>query len=471
MIRTGLAIASVLCWGVCAAAVSFDFGADLRIRQEIYDNAPCLPGGPGAANGLLNDPGEKSGGYVNRIRFRPRVWGEAKVGEKLRVYTRLADEFRWNITPHSRSSVFPDEIFLDNLFVEAEGLLDGFLDFKVGRQDIDKLYGLDHLFQDGTASDGSRSLYADMAAFTLNFEDERKLDVFAIYQHDNNHLRWGNGLSENRSLTGTGLSGAESERDEWGGGAVWSAKFAEGLDYQIFAMHKNTASYRAKTVKRPSTRRELLGAKLMPRLTDEWSLQFEGMGQIGEDGEGETLYGWSSYAAAMWKSAGASRIKPFASAALHFMSGDKDSAETGGGWDLRCGRGRSATAKSTASAPTTPNAGGATCSMRGSRAASISAGATISPFPPGRCSPPTTTAWAVATAATRGFSARRATAFRCVWPIAARANASRCSAICTPSFSIPATIFRPTVPAGSCAGRWNSNSDYGRIKSFTLWRL
>jgi hypothetical protein len=336
MKRAALA-AAALAAAAASADVEFDAGADLRVRQEFYDNAPCLPGdGRPGHFGLQSRPGVKASDYANRMRFRPRVWGQLKFGECLRVYTRLTDEFRWNVQPNTRSSVFPDEIFLDNLYVEAKGLADGFLDFTVGRQDINSLYGLDHIFQDGTPCDGSRSLYSDMARFALNFTEESKLDVFGLYDHDDNHLRWGSGRSDHRSLTGLGASDAESERDEWGAGAVWSSDLGEELLYQLFAMHKNTAAYMRGGVKRPSTRRELVGAKISPRLTEEWTLQFEGMGQVGENGAGKTLYGWFAYAGVDWKSASESEIKPFGSLGLRFMSGSEDTAETEGGsgaWD------------------------------------------------------------------------------------------------------------------------------------------
>lgn len=312
------------------AEVDFNVGADLRVRQEFYDNVPGLPGG-----GLLSTA--PYGKYVNRMRFRPRVWGELKFADKLRIYSRLTDEFRWNVTnsEKNRKSEFPEEVFLDNLFIEGVGFFDGFFDFVIGRQDVYKLYGLDHIFQDCTPGDGSRSIYSDMVRFTLNFEEDRKLDVFGLYHHDDNHLRWGTSRSAHRQMTGLG-AGAEPEMDEWAIGAVWSAQLSEALPYQLFAIHKNSAAYMRGDSKRPSRRVETIGAKVTPQLTDEWSLQFEAMGQVGENGLGKTLYGWSSYAGVNWKSASESVIKPFGSAALHFMSGSKDTAETDGGhgaWD------------------------------------------------------------------------------------------------------------------------------------------
>lgn len=328
--RSAIWLISALASFVALGDVSFDAGADLRMRQEFYDDVPGLPGG-----GLLSK--QARGKYVNRMRFRPRVWGEIKFEDRLRLYMRLADEFRWNVQPNIRSSRFPDEVFLDNLYVQAQGLFDGFFDFTVGRQDVYKLYGLEHIFQDATPNDGSRSLFADMARFTLNFTDVSKLDVFGLYLQDDNHLRWGNSLSDHRSLTGLGASGAEAERDEWGAGAVWSSEICEDLPYQLYAMHKNTRSYKVKGSKRPSTRIETLGAKITPKFDDEWSLEFEGIGQIGETGEGSTLYGWSSYAGVNWRESEAfSGVKPFASAGLLMMSGSKDVDENGygrGAWD------------------------------------------------------------------------------------------------------------------------------------------
>ena len=329
MRRALVSVAAALAAFTASAEIDFDAGADLRVREEIFDNVPGLPGG-----GLASQ--SPYGKYTNRMRYRVRAWGELKLEERLRIYTRLTDEFRWNIRPKTRSSRFPDEVFLDNLFIEGKGYFDGFLDFTVGRQDIMRLYGLEQIFQDGTPNDGSRSIFADMIRFTLNFTEESKLDMFGLYQHDDNHLRWGNGLSDHRSLMGLGGSGAEPERDEWGFGAVWSSDFGEDLPYQLYAIHKNVASYRRAGRKIPSARRETFGFKIVPRLDDEWSLQFEAAGQVGENGAGKSLYGWMSYAGVNWKDASESEIKPFASAGLLMLSGSKDTAETEGGsgaWD------------------------------------------------------------------------------------------------------------------------------------------
>ena len=69
-----------------------------------------------------------------------------------------------------------------------------------------------------------------------------------------------------------------------------SARSPTRLPYQVFAMQKVTERFTRNHVRHPYTRRELVGVKLMPQLTDELSLQLEAMGQIGRNGDGGWTY-------------------------------------------------------------------------------------------------------------------------------------------------------------------------------------
>ena len=323
---------------ILAAALTFDAGADLRIRQELVGNVAGMPGGGVQLPTRRDD-------FTDHIRFRPRVWGESTLVTEnagvFRLYARVMDEFRWCIEPYRPSQVFPDEVVLDNLYLEGAGLFDGFLDFNIGRQDIYGIYGLDHIFVDGTPGDGSRSVYADMARLTLNFTEVSKLDLFTIYNFDETDVRWGNDRSKHRSLTGFG-GGAEPEMDDWGFGAIWGSDFGKALPYQLFVMQKNYDRFYRNDVKHPRNQRELVGFKLMPQLDEEWSLQLEGMSQVGANGRSDMQTGWSSYAGVNWKSATESSIRPFAKFGYHFMSGDDDAADEDGGhsaWDPMWARG------------------------------------------------------------------------------------------------------------------------------------
>lgn len=342
MRKVAMAAAAVL--AACAvraeggSGLSFKAGADLRIRQEIMGNVPGLPGG-----GLVSRA--KRGTTRNHVRFRPDVWtevlGETENWGSWRFRARLLDEFRWNVRPKNHSNTFPDELVFDNLFIEAKGLFDGFLDFRVGRQDLWNYCGLEHVFVDGTPGDGSRSIYTDMAAFRLNFSETDTLDLFALYNFDDaDDFRWGTKRGKHKSLSGLG-GGAEPDMDDFGFGAIWGSRLAEGIPYQVFLMQKNTRKFRRGGETRPRTRRELAGVKVSPRLDEEWSLDFEGMTQFGRNGDGATLSGWSAYAGANWKSA-RKGAKPFAQVGYRFMSGDRDAADEDGGhraWDPMWSRG------------------------------------------------------------------------------------------------------------------------------------
>ncbi len=134
------AIAGILAAAAAAAAhgdgFEFEAGADLRIRHELMDNVPGLPGG----GLLLRAP---RGDFRQHMRFRPRVWGEVSFGNEevgmFRLYTRLTDEFRWCPEPYSNKNTFPDELIVDNLYFGGLGLIVVFLEFTFGRQEINGL--------------------------------------------------------------------------------------------------------------------------------------------------------------------------------------------------------------------------------------------------------------------------------------------------------------------------------------------
>ena len=141
----------------------------------------------------------------------------------------------------------------------------------------------------------------------------------------------------------SGLGGSsDRDMDDWGAGAVWSGKlFGKGLDYQVFVLNKTTEKFRRSGVLHPWTSHETAGVKLVPHLNEEWSVPLEAMGQIGRNGDGDWLSGWSTYSAIRWDSVRRG-WRPFSSLGFHTMSGDKDAADEDGGhhaWDPLWARG------------------------------------------------------------------------------------------------------------------------------------
>lgn len=311
------------------AAFSFNAGAGLRTRQEIMHNIPSAPGG------VLGSAGKVRSKTKNQFRWRPDVWMELKAGDKWRLYTRLSDEFRAGIVQKTHNQTFPNEVVIDNLFVEGKGLFDGFMDIRAGRQDIYKLYGLDHIFSDGTPGDGSATCYADMANIAFHFDEDTRLDLFALMTHDREELRWG--TKRSRHVRKTGFGRGEPEMDDWGFGAIWSSKISF-LDYQLFWIQKDTASFHRDGVKHPRKQTNLMGAKLVPHWTEEFSTPLEVMGQIGRNGANDDLHGWGGYAGFDWKKAVREKRswRPFWNGGVLVLSGDKNTSEEDGGhgaWD------------------------------------------------------------------------------------------------------------------------------------------
>ena len=262
--------------------LSFDAGVDLRIRQEMMDNVPQMQ------NGMIGRPGVPRGKMKNQVRFRPRVWAEVKAFENWRLYMRLCDEFRWGVVQPVHNLTWPGEVVVDNLFIEGKGLFDDNVDILFGRRDLYRLYGLSHIFVDGTSGDGSRTLYADMATVTWHVDEDTTFDVFALYNKDREYMR----LGTRRSHFGTQLSGfggSDTEMDDWGWGAVWGSKVRDSggvnvLDYQLIGMQKNTASFHRRGVKHPRRQVNMVGAKVVPHWTANLSTPLELYGQVGENG-------------------------------------------------------------------------------------------------------------------------------------------------------------------------------------------
>jgi len=308
-----------------ASPFVFDAGAGLRTRQEIMHNVP------GAQNGVLGRPGVKRGKTKNQFRFRPDVWMELKMGENWRMYARIVDEFRYGVVQRTKNQEWPCEAVVDNLYLEGKGLFDEFLDLRIGRQDLYRLYGLNHIFVDGTPGDGSCTTYANMANIALHVDETSWIDLFALYNFDQEELRWGSGRS--RHLSKTGFGRGEREMDDWGFGTVWNSRISL-LDYQLFWIQKDTASFRRDGVKHPRKQTNLLGTKLVPHWTEEFSTPLEAMWQIGRNGDGDTLRGWAGYAGLDWKKAAEpGSWKPYWNGGALVMSGDKNAAREDGGHD------------------------------------------------------------------------------------------------------------------------------------------
>ena len=320
-----------------SSALAVDAGADFRVRQEIMHNVPGLPGLGGASGAFVPRSYRKN---VNHLRFRPRLWARAGY-ENFGIYGRVVDEFREHVVRNGtrrkdRAYNFPDELALDSLYFEGRDLFDGFMDFRIGRQDLfdgrHSTLGLDRIMLDGAPYVGSRSCYADMARFTFKFEEDSKLDAFALYDNGRNTFSWGDRQSRGRPMNA--IHPADSpEMDEWGGGLVWSSRvtpelgsFALPLPYKFYSIHKHTEAYTSGGTHRRMPDKDIttFGIDVEPQLTEFLSLEFDAAKQFGVLSDGnKQAGGHMGYAAIDFHPNISSHFDPFARLSGYYLSGDR----------------------------------------------------------------------------------------------------------------------------------------------------
>lgn len=325
-------------------SLSFDLGGEFRLRQELAHNIPGMPGGP---NSVLPKKYKKN---LNHFRFRTQVWGRID-WDKYTLFTRIANECREHIVKNGvrrkdRAYNFPDEVFLDNLYLEGRGLVDDFIDFRIGRFDMfgaqGSLFELDHIFVDGTPYDGSRSLYTDMANITFHTTENSQLDTFFLYDSSRNDIRWGTPQSRGRALNAI-HAGDDADMDEWGGGVVWSQKAFDGaLPYKLYSIYKHNEDFSHKNRRYPDKQTTTIGVKLLPQITDELSFDLEGAKQFGSFSNNKQVGGYMGYAAVDFHPKFKGEIKPYAKLSVLYLSGSKhtyDPDHNDTSWDPMWSRG------------------------------------------------------------------------------------------------------------------------------------
>src|ERR1035438_6265611 len=156
------------------------WGADLRIRNEYYNNALSMGSGiPGSPFNTLH--------AQDYFRYRGRVWTSITPIEDLSLNARLVAEPREFMETSTFDTYFEKDgmqwrygIF-DSLNVQWRKPLDMPATLTVGRQDI--FLGDGWLVGDGTPEDGSFTTFLDSARFTYNLEDQKTtIDAIGIIQ-------------------------------------------------------------------------------------------------------------------------------------------------------------------------------------------------------------------------------------------------------------------------------------------------
>jgi len=291
-----------------ASALKLNGGADLRFRYDYKDNAP----GTGGKVNLT---------YQDYYRLRSRVWGEVGY-DTVTLFGRVADEFR-GYHNAAQQYAFPDELFIDNLYLDVVGLFDDKVDFRAGRQDLK--YGEGRIISDGTAGDAARSLYFDAVRTTFHLTDKSSLDAFGIYQRPEDDWTLGN---EHYDLTSRS-TGENNDQTEAAVGFYLTLGESKALPAEFYYVWKDESRYynKGNRAARVAGRDyHTFGTRLTPAINERLSTEFEGAAQFGETDDGRDILAFLGYAATTYQLAPSQSWKPTVKGACLYLSGDENAS-------------------------------------------------------------------------------------------------------------------------------------------------
>lgn len=156
------------------------FGADMRLRLTHWDRDLLTPG---------LDFGATQGNEIEYLRVRTRVWGCFDINEDTQLMLRLGNRIHEvsssladpnNVYDGSETSnwAFPDEVYIDNLYLDMKNVMDSDWSLRLGRQDV--MLGNGMVVLEGTPYDQGRSIYFDGAVATYKTECDT-VKLLALY--------------------------------------------------------------------------------------------------------------------------------------------------------------------------------------------------------------------------------------------------------------------------------------------------
>ena len=242
----------------------FSFGGDVRVRFDTIDN--FMTAG-------------QTGPYETYSRFRTRVWGLAQINDELSTCLKLGNESRnfGNAPTKTRKNKFPDELFVDNLYVEWKNDTYG---IKAGRQDIMKEpYSI---LCDGTLGDGSRSFYFDAVTLTKRFGDKSALDLIGAWNHQRDDYSVGHVWQATNYAERDDEGRAYTKKDDGALIAYATVREFPSVPFDVYWIFKDETEYYAVTGDFPGRNFHTVGARLTPRLLDWLTYEMEAAYQVGE---------------------------------------------------------------------------------------------------------------------------------------------------------------------------------------------
>ncbi|MDD4101568.1 MAG: hypothetical protein PHU80_02910 [Kiritimatiellae bacterium] len=336
-----LVIMSVCAAGVWhgAAGVTGDAGIDWRFYEVFMDNPVTYQNNRTADTATDTQRGT----YYSYSRLRTRPWGRLDFGDQYGLYLRLANEFRF-YDNNKQLYPFPNELFIDNLYLDFKGLLGDRLNLRVGRQDL--YYGGGRVIRDGTPGDVTRSFFFDAVKASVSLTEKSSVDIVGMWQRPDDPWTLGN---EETDLTRYHSRQGGNDLTERGLMAYYSNRERQDFPFELYYVYKDESRWLASSGARlPERRYHTVGMRMKPRFSESWSAEAELAGQYGRIGasgasdERDILammaYGGVTYTETRH------RWQPYVTTASLVLSGDDERFDDSGargtdtGWNPVFGR-------------------------------------------------------------------------------------------------------------------------------------
>ena len=269
------------------------WGADLRIRNEYFNNALSLTSQQGSPGG---PPGTSPFAIVHSqdyFRFRGRVWASITPVDDLSLNARLAAEPREFMEP-SYSDTYFDQSgmqwrygIIDTLNIQWKEPANLPATVTVGRQDI--FLGDGWLVGDGTPEDGSFTYFLDAARLTYKIDDlKTTIDAIGIIQYGRPDA-WLPTLGPSTSVqqvpppVGHVEPFLLTDQDEKGA-ILWIAnKSVPAANVDAYFIYKHDSALNDYPVSLFTDNADIytFGGRLSGALSDHWKYSAEGAYQFG----------------------------------------------------------------------------------------------------------------------------------------------------------------------------------------------
>jgi len=271
------------------------------------------------------------GGDRNFFRLKTSAWGQADFEESFSLYGKLTNEVKgYNFLGSANNKIYnpdknhwdPDEVVVDNLYLDIKRPGGAPVSFRIGRQDLIGQYGENFLISDGTPGDGSRTFYFNALKAAWEMNEKNTLDF--IYLNNPRDDIWMPVLNEDKSPVNLNLTAEE------GYILYLKNKSVEKLALEPYYIFKREDSDYGSGLQTEKGRINTLGV-FSKYVNAPWTLHVQAAEQFGKYGYNDrNAQGGYAFADYDIKDV---VMKPQLNAGFVYLSGDRKGTVDNEGWD------------------------------------------------------------------------------------------------------------------------------------------